>query len=78
MRVEPIEVGGIPEGLYGDALGVVAAARPDVIIGSYPSFADGKFRNLIVMRSKDPSTVAEARLAIEAMLTKIRAALEPL
>jgi len=78
MQVETIEVGGIPEGLYGDALGVVAAARPDVIIGSYPSFADGKFRNQIVMRSKDGSAVAEARRAVEAMVETLRATLKPL
>jgi len=78
MVVATIEVGPIPEGRYGDALGEVAAARPGVIIGSYPSFADGKFRNQIVVRSKDAAKVAEACAAVEAMLQTIRADLKPL
>jgi molybdenum cofactor synthesis domain-containing protein len=68
MLVETIEAGGLPEGRYGVALGEIAAARPGVSIGSYPSFADGKFRNQIVVRGKDAEVVAEARGAVEAMI----------
>jgi molybdenum cofactor synthesis domain-containing protein len=68
MLVETIEAGGLPEGRYGVALGEIAAARPGVSIGSYPSFADGKFRNQIVVRGKDSDVVAEARGAVEAMI----------
>ena len=78
MQVLTIEAGGIPEGRYGDALSELAAARPNVMIGSYPSFADGKFRNQIVVRGKELSAVAQARDAIEAMLTLIRADAAPL
>jgi molybdenum cofactor synthesis domain-containing protein len=74
MLVETIEAGGLPEGRYGVALGEIAAARPSVGIGSYPSFADGKFRNQIVVRGKDAETVAEARGAVEAMLASLSAA----
>src|SRR5208337_309096 len=38
MLVETIEAGPVPEGRYGDALGAIAAARPEVSIGSYPSY----------------------------------------
>jgi molybdenum cofactor synthesis domain-containing protein len=77
LRVETIEAGAIPEGRYGDALGEIAAAHGSTIIGSYPSFADGTFRNQIVVRGRDPEKVASARRAVEAMLDKIRGAAKP-
>ena len=46
MVVETLEAGGLPEGIYGDVLGEIAKVRPKVVIGSYPSFADGKFRKI--------------------------------
>src|SRR5271168_933480 len=65
---ETIEAGGIPEGRYGDALGAIAAAHPGVSIGSYPSFADGRFNNQIVVRGKDEGAVAAAKAAVDAMI----------
>jgi molybdenum cofactor synthesis domain-containing protein len=69
---ETIEAGGIPEGRYGDALGAVASAHSEVTIGSYPSFLDGRFRNQIVVRGKDPAKIAATREAIDAMLARFR------
>jgi molybdenum cofactor synthesis domain-containing protein len=71
MRVETIDAGGVPEGLYGDPLGAVAAAHADVSIGSYPSYKDGRFNNQIVVRGKDEGAVAAAKAAVEAMLAKL-------
>jgi molybdopterin-biosynthesis enzyme MoeA-like protein len=71
MRVETIAAGAIPEGRYADALAGLAKAHANVIIGSYPSFADGKFRNQIVVRGKEEADVAEARAAVEAMLAAV-------
>jgi molybdenum cofactor synthesis domain-containing protein len=68
-----IEAGAIPEGRYGDGLREIAAGHPDTIIGSYPSYADGKFMNQIVVRGRDGAKVAAARSAVEAMLAAIRA-----
>jgi molybdenum cofactor synthesis domain-containing protein len=65
---ETIEAGGIPEGRYGSALAAIAAAHPEVSIGSYPSFQDGRFRNQIVVRGKEPEKIAAARAAVGAML----------
>ena len=65
-----IEAGGIPEGRYGDALGVIAAAHANVSIGSYPSYRDGRFNNQIVVRGKDEGAVAAAKAAVEAMLAE--------
>jgi molybdenum cofactor synthesis domain-containing protein len=78
MLVETIEAGGLPEGRYGAALGEIAAARPEVSIGSYPSFADGKFRNQIVVRGKDGEAVAQARRAVEAMIVELNGDGKPL
>ena len=73
-----IEAGSLPEGLYGDALGAIAAAHPAVSIGSYPSFRDGKFRNQIVVRSKDEAAMAQAKGAVEAMVAKMQGDGRPL
>jgi molybdenum cofactor synthesis domain-containing protein len=71
MLVETIEASGLPEGRYGGPLGEIAAARPQVSIGSYPSYADGTFRNQIVVRGKDAEAVADARRAVEAMIAEL-------
>ena len=68
MLVETIAAGAVPEGLYGEPLGAIAAGHPNVAIGSYPSFKDGRFNNQIVVRGKDEETVAAARRAVEAMI----------
>ena len=71
MLVETIEASGLPEGRYGGPLGEIAAACPQVSIGSYPSYADGAFRNQIVVRGKDGGAVADARRAVEAMIAEL-------
>jgi molybdenum cofactor synthesis domain-containing protein len=71
MLVETIEAGGVPEGRYGDSLAVIAAAHPDVSIGSYPSFRDGRFNNQIVVRGKDAEGVAAARRAVIEMVAEL-------
>jgi molybdenum cofactor synthesis domain-containing protein len=78
LDVRTIEAGGIAEGRYGDPLREIAAAHPETIIGSYPSFADGSFKNQIVVRGRDRGKVEAARRAIEAMLTEIRGEARPL
>jgi molybdenum cofactor synthesis domain-containing protein len=78
MQVESIEAGAVPEGRYGDALGLIAEANPTVSIGSYPSFKDGRFMNQIVVRGRDKGAVEQAKAAVEAMLASIRADGKPL
>lgn len=60
--------GGLPEGAYAAALGTIAAAHPDVSIGSYPSYADGRFRNEIIVRGKDTAEVDLVARAVADML----------
>jgi molybdopterin-biosynthesis enzyme MoeA-like protein len=71
MLVETIAAGSLPEGLYGEALGAIAADHPHVTIGSYPSFKDGRFHNQIVVRGKDEEAVIAARRAVEAMVAAL-------
>jgi molybdopterin-biosynthesis enzyme MoeA-like protein len=78
LSVETIEAGGLAEGRYGDALGAIAAAHRETMIGSYPSFGEGTFRNQIVVRGRDAEKVGVARRAIEAMLAEIRGEARPL
>jgi molybdopterin-biosynthesis enzyme MoeA-like protein len=63
-----------PEGAYAAALGAIAKAHAALSIGSYPSYAEGKFRNQIIVRGRDPQEVARGVEEIEAMLADLRAA----
>ncbi|HEY5216671.1 MAG TPA: molybdopterin-binding protein [Pseudolabrys sp.] len=64
------------EGDVGTELGAVAKAHPDAIIGSYPFFDEKLGPNTnIVVRSRDPGKLAEAKAAIEGMLKTVKAQL---
>ena len=49
-----------------------------MIIGSYPSFADGKFRNQIVVRGRDHAKIDAAVAAVQAMLEGLTSDAKPL
>jgi molybdenum cofactor synthesis domain-containing protein len=68
---ETIIAGGLPEGAYAGDLGVVAAANPDLSIGSYPSIRDGAFHNEIVVRGIDPAKVAAVTAEIRAIVARL-------
>jgi molybdenum cofactor synthesis domain-containing protein len=64
------------EGDIGTELGEIAAAHPDVVIGSYPFMDEQRGGNTnVVVRSRDPQKLAAAMAAVEAMLARVRAAL---
>jgi molybdenum cofactor synthesis domain-containing protein len=67
-----IVAGNVPEGAYAADLRAVADHYPGLGIGSYPSMADGRYNNEIVVRGKDEKTVAEAAAKIEAFLARLR------
>lgn len=69
-----IEVGDMPEGAYAEDLTAEAARHPELSIGSYPSYKDGKFANQIVVRGKDAAKVEAAAEAIRSIIAKLRAA----
>ncbi len=68
MIAETIFAGTLREGDYAAALAGVAAAYPELAIGSYPVFRDGRFFNEIVVRGKDAAKTAKAKAAIETMV----------
>ncbi len=69
-----IDVGDMPEGAFAEDLSAEAVRHPEVSIGSYPSYKDGKFANQIVVRGKDAAEVEAAAAAIHAIIAKLRAA----
>jgi molybdenum cofactor synthesis domain-containing protein len=77
MMMETIEATGVPEGTYAAPLGEIAKAHPETIIGSYPQFGEGRFRNQIVVRSKNAVAMAAAVAAIGDMLKTIVADQKP-
>ncbi|RXF75014.1 competence/damage-inducible protein A [Hansschlegelia zhihuaiae] len=52
----------------------VQNAHPRVTIGSYPFTEGGRFNTNLVLRSRDPAALADAKAVVEAMLTNMRAA----
>jgi molybdenum cofactor synthesis domain-containing protein len=65
------------EGDIGTELGEVASAHPAVMIGSYPFFDETLGPNTnVVLRSRDPHKLAHAKVAVEAMLARVKAALK--
>ena len=64
------------EGDIGTELGEVAKAHPDVVIGSYPFLDEERGPNTnVVVRARDPQKLAAAKMAVEAMLARVKAAL---
>ena len=78
MIIETIEAEGLAEGIYAEGLSQVASSYPSVSIGSYPSFSTAGFRNQIVVRGKDPQTVADAAAAIRDLLGRLKGDQAPL
>jgi molybdenum cofactor synthesis domain-containing protein len=78
MIVEAIDAAGVPEGIYAEGLGAIANEHEGVSIGSYPSFSAAGFKNQIVVRGKDPTSVARAVRSVENLLARLRAELAPI
>jgi molybdenum cofactor synthesis domain-containing protein len=66
------------EGDIGTELGQIARAHPDVTIGSYPFFDEKRGPNTnVVLRGRDAAKLAAATAAVQDMLAKVRAAMQP-
>jgi len=64
------------EGDIGTPLGEIAKAHPEVAIGSYPFFDEKRGPNTsVVLRARDQAKLAAAKIAVEEMLKRVRAAL---
>ncbi len=59
------------EGDVAMPLAEVQKRFPDVIMGSYPSYADGIPTTTLVVRSRDEARLEEAEAAVKAMLAEI-------
>jgi molybdenum cofactor synthesis domain-containing protein len=68
--------GDVREGDIGTELGEVAKGHPETSIGSYPFFDEklGPNTNLVI-RARDAAKLAAAKADVEAMLTRVRAAM---
>jgi molybdenum cofactor synthesis domain-containing protein len=63
------------EGDIGTPLGEIAKAHPEVSIGSYPFFDEQRGPNTnVVLRARDAGRLAAAKLAVEAMLVRLKTA----
>jgi molybdenum cofactor synthesis domain-containing protein len=63
------------EGDIGTQLGDIAKVNPGVAIGSYPFFDPQHGPNTnVVLRARDPHTLAKATRAVEEMLRRVRGA----
>ncbi|MFV0279716.1 MAG: competence/damage-inducible protein A [Rhodoblastus sp.] len=74
MLMDTIQADNVPEGAYAAGLGEIAAKYPEASIGSYPSFASGKFQNQIVVRSKKPDVLAAALGEARELIARLAAA----
>jgi molybdenum cofactor synthesis domain-containing protein len=64
------------EGDIGTELGEIAKAHPGVAIGSYPFFDETRGPNTnIVLRARDSARLGAAKVAVEAMLARVKATL---
>jgi molybdenum cofactor synthesis domain-containing protein len=64
------------EGDIGSPLGEIAKAHPEVAIGSYPFFDEARGPNTnVVLRARDPQKLAAAKVAVDAMLARVKLAL---
>ncbi len=71
MLMETVQADSVPEGAYAAGLGAIAEKYPDCSIGSYPSFTTGKFMNQIVVRSKNPESLAAALAEVRALIDRL-------
>ncbi len=58
----------VPEGDLAEPLGAIQKRFPEVSIGSYPGYRDGRITNRLVLRSTDAALLAEAKAAVEAIV----------
>jgi molybdenum cofactor synthesis domain-containing protein len=71
MIAKTIVAGTLPEGAYAGELTAVAAAHPELSIGSYPSVRDGAFYNEIVVRGIDEPLVGAVAAEIGAIVARL-------
>ena len=61
----------LPEGAIAQGLSDIQDRWPDIDIGSYPFYKDGKFGTSLVLRGTDPGDLDDARSAVEDMIVQL-------
>jgi len=72
MLVETIPGEGLHEGRYAAGLEALAAAHPEVSMGSYPQFSASGVTAEIVLRARDAAVLKTAADAVRDLLTRLR------
>lgn len=72
MRSQAVTVFA-PESSMADALTTIQDAHPDVAIGSYPFFSQGRVGAVLVVRSTEAARIAPVILAIKAAAERLDA-----
>jgi len=62
---------GVPEGMFGTALGEIQKRHPETSIGSYPRFEAGRIWAQIVVRARDEAPLAAAEAEVRAMVARL-------
>ncbi len=65
-----------PEGEIAELFAAHQSAYPDIAMGSYPSFEDGRYRTELVLRGIDPARLEDARSGLARRTRRARATLE--
>ena len=68
----------IGEGDLGEPLAAIDREHPNVAIGSYPKFEDGRHSVRIVLRSRDSDALADAQRTVAAMVAALAERVPPL
>ena len=68
---------GIGEGDIAEPLAAIDRAHPNVQIGSYPRFRDGRYSVEIVLRARDGDALVAARDAVVAMIAALAGTVPP-
>jgi molybdopterin-biosynthesis enzyme MoeA-like protein len=59
-----------PEGEIAELFASHQSAYPDIAMGSYPSFEDGRYRTELVLRGVDPARLEDARSGLARALAE--------
>jgi len=61
----------VPEGTLADGLTAIQQRYPEIDIGSYPKFVDGRGITTLVCRGDDPAALAAAADEIHALIAEL-------
>ena len=63
----------VGEGVIAQGLGEIQAAHPDLDVGSYPFFRQGKYGASFVIKGTDPARIDAAAVALRSLIRSLGA-----